>query len=94
MKKTKYTWAIKWNVSNLPSEELCAMNKWNMASSLLYLGSGGFENIYFDSERDCCAWLKIYIENVIRDNQEYAAIAIKAKYRIFELTPVFTDEIE
>ena len=88
----QYTWAIKWNVSDLPSEELSDMNQWNMASTLLDGRSDGIENIYFDSQEACYKWLRVYIKNVIRDNQVCAAIAIKATYRIFKLAVTNTNE--
>jgi hypothetical protein len=83
----QYTWAIKWNVPELPSEELCCMNQWNMASTLFDGRLDGITNIYFQTHMACHKWLEDYIKNVIRDSQEYYDKPLKATYKIFFLNP-------
>jgi hypothetical protein len=83
----QYTWAIKWNVMDLPSEELTCMNRWNMASTLLDGRSDGIKNIYFQTHRACLKWLTEYIKNVVRDNQDYHKVPLEATYKIFFLNP-------
>ena len=85
LNKFRFTWAIKWNVGDLPSEGLCCMDEWNLPIIFLLPLNGRVNTVFFPNKTACQKYVARYIKNVIRDNQEYSEHKLEAQYRIFEL---------